>query len=446
MAIATGLALAAGACSREPSASLSFSEAPVIIVDIDTLRADHLGCYGYQRPTSPNIDAWSREAIRFEWTFSQAPYTPPSQSSIFTGLYPSVHGRISKEHVLRDELTTIAEIFSDHGYATGGFVDGANMASIFGMGQGFEVYDDVGGGLAEIGPKAAGWLREHAGEKFLLLIHTFDVHHPYDRTPEPFNSAFLDEIELPGEWFRNRMTGYMAKRRRSKYKGEPFRLTRRQVAYARATYDGGILHVDDWFGSFWKLMRDTGLDDRAIVVVISDHGEEFEEHDSVFHERVYSTVTRVPLLIRLPGGWGARSVEETVETIDLLPTLLDLVDIDQPLSIDGRSLAPFLEGRASLSPYAVSESPFFGRRIAVADHQLRLYWTRSDRSTELYEYRTDRREQLDVVTSRPDDAGRLMDRLEEWRSDVEPRATPAPTVDEIDQRTYNQLKALGYID
>ena len=445
-AAATCLVVALGGCSRGPSAAHGYRDAPVIIVDIDTLRADHLGCYGYQRPTSPNIDAWSREAIRFEWAFAQAPNTPPSQSSILTGLYPSIHGRIRGNQVLRDEVLTLAELMSEQGYATAGFVDGGNMVSAFGMGQGFDVYDDAGGGLDAFGPDAVDWLRDHSDGKFLLLLHTFDVHSPYEATPEPFNSAFIDEVELPSELFRSKMSEYMHSRRLSKNTRNPFRLTPVEVDYARARYDGGILHVDDWFGQFWRLLRESGLDSRAIVVLISDHGDEFEEHDSVFHERIYATITRVPLLIRLPGGGGARSVEEVVETIDLLPTLLDLTGTPVPPFLNGRTLVPLLAGREIRSQSAVSESRFFGGQLAVADHALRLVYSRRDGKMELYRYRDDPLEQLDIFSTRGIEARRLMDVLKRWEFSVRAGATAAPTVDEIDDRTFRQLEALGYIE
>lgn len=445
-AAAACIVVALGGCSAGPSNSLSFRDAPVIVIDIDTLRADHLGCYGYSRPTSPEIDAWSQEAILFEWAFAQGPNTPPSQSSILTGLYPSTHGRIRKEQVLRDEVLTLAELMSERGYATAAFVDGGNMASAFGMGQGFDLYDDTGGGLAAIGPKAASWLRDHSNERFLLLLHTFDVHSPYEATPEPFGSEFLDEVELPSESFRSNMSQYMHARRVSRNTTRPFRLTPIEVEYARASYDGGILHVDNWFGQFWRLVCQTGLDSRAIVVVISDHGDEFEEHDSVFHELIYATITHVPLLIRLPGGVGARSVDETIETIDLLPTLLDLTGVPVPRFVHGQSLVPLLAGRETLLQTAVSESRFFGGQVAVADHSLRLVRSRRDGTTELYRYREDRLERLDIFPTHGFEARRLMDVLERWELSVRAGATAAPTVDQIDTRTFQQLEVLGYIE
>ncbi len=438
--------LALGGCSRGTSASLSFPDAPVIIIDIDTLRADHLGCYGYERPTSPNIDEWSREAIRFEWAFAQGPNTPPSQSSILTGLYPSIHGRLRKEQLLRNDVLTLAELMSEQGYATAAFVDGGNMSATFGMGQGFDLYDDAGGGVEAFGAKAADWLRDHSEGRFLLLLHTFDVHSPYDVSPEPFNSAFRDEVELPSQSFRSNMSEYMHARRVSRNTKTPFRLTPVEVDYARAFYDGGILHVDDWFGRLWRVLRGLGLDERAIVVVISDHGDEFEEHDSVFHERIYATITHVPLLIRLPGGVAARSVGEAVETIDMLPTLLDLTDVAVPRFLHGRSLVPFLTGDDTWVESAMSESRFYGGRLAVADHTFRLVFSRRDGMMELYRYREDPLEQHDLFSAHGSEARRLLDTLKRWEFTVTAGATSAPTVDQIDDRTFQQLEALGYVE
>lgn len=172
---------------------------PVIIIDIDTLRADHLGCYGARRDTSPTIDRLASEGLLFEWAFAQAPFTSPSQSSILTGLYPRSHGRISKKDILAEKVTTLAEVMRDSGFMTAGFVDGGFMAPRWGIGQGFKKYvcrPQRQQGLAALGPRAIEWVRQNAEKDFLLLIHTYDVHASYDPPPH-FGRFFSTVSDLP---------------------------------------------------------------------------------------------------------------------------------------------------------------------------------------------------------------------------------------------------------
>ena len=175
--IVGGLCLALLGCQEE-AATVPSGPTPVILIDIDTLRADHLGTYGYARPTSPEVDRFSSESVRFEWAFSQAPNTPPSQASILTSLYPSTHGRIRDEQVLPAGVTTLAEHFQRAGYKTAAFVDGGLMASEFGLDQGFEIYDDEAGGLAEIDGKVKSWIDQNQDERIdddALIVKTIMV-------------------------------------------------------------------------------------------------------------------------------------------------------------------------------------------------------------------------------------------------------------------------------
>jgi arylsulfatase A-like enzyme len=417
---------------------------PVIILDIDTLRADHLGCYGYGRDTSPNIDAMSGEGVRFEWVFSQAPNTPPSQASILTSLYPSTHGRIRDEEVLPDSVVTLAELFQQAGYATGAFVDGGLMAGEFGLGQGFDVYDDEAGGLAKIDGKVRAWIRAHRDEPFLLFAHTYDVHSPYEETPEPFRSRYMEGLEEPSEDFREHMTWRMEQRRQSQYSENPLRLSTAEVEYARAMYDGGIREMDTWFGRFMEFLRQEGLYDRAILVLISDHGDAFEEHNTVFHERLYSPVTRIPMVIRFPGGKVRRVVTNAVEAIDLMPTLLASVGLEIPEALQGQSLLPLLNNAGQYRELAVSESPFFGRRVALTTSEYRLFYTERGKPSELYAYRQDPLEQIDLAAEYPDVVEQLERGVEGWE-ELATTQRHAAAVARMKDSTIEQLKALGYL-
>ncbi|MBZ0111557.1 MAG: sulfatase [Thermoanaerobaculia bacterium] len=422
------------------------SRPPIIIFDIDTLRAGHLGSYGYSRDTSPNIDRFARESVQFDWSFGQAPNTPPSQASIFTSLYPTVHGRIRDEEILPDRVVTLAESLSAAGYSTAGIVDGGLMAGEFGLAQGFDTYDDQGGGVAKIGPKARAWLQEHASEQFFLLIHSYDVHSPYERTPEPFRSRFLEGIDRPSVDFMEHMTQRMEERRLSRYGENPHRLTEIELEYAKALYDGGITHIDSWFGDFIDFLRVEGIYDRALLVFLSDHGEEFEEHDSVFHERLYSTVTRVPLMIRFPGGQPVGRISEAVEMIDLMPTILAQLGLPAPREAEGQNLLPLIQGTGAYRDLAISESPFFGRRIAVTTASHRLFYTVAGEGRELYDYRNDPFELVDLAAAEPEIAEHLVRTAERWEELVSARSQQSEVVTDMKQETIEQLRTLGYLD
>jgi arylsulfatase A-like enzyme len=432
------------ACS--PGDPLPRRPHPIIIVDIDTLRADHLGCYGYGRPTSPSIDAFARESLRFEWAFSQAPNTPPSQTSILTGLYPSTHGMVYDEDRVPEEVVTLAEALAAAGYSTAGFHDGGYMRDVFRIGQGFALYEDSKGqGLAASGPRAIEWLREHADQSFLLFVHTYDTHTPYAPRP-PFDEMFMDGVPEPTPGF-SPDTETMEKVRLSKYTDTLLTLPPNDIAHAIALYDGEIRFVDTWFGELWSVVRELGLDQRATVVVLSDHGEEFQEHGSVLHEKLYATVTRIPFIIRLPGGRLARPVAEIVESIDLMPTLLELAGVRVPEGVQGESLLPIILGQDSDGLHvAFSESPFFGRNRAVALGRHHLILTRKNSSAELYDLVDDPLEQDDLAGDRPPELEAMIGLQKGWEERVA-RSTYATSGEAapLDEETLEQLRRLGYI-
>ncbi len=421
---------------------------PIILVDIDTLRADHLGVYGYSRATSPNLDAFAREAIRFEWAISQAPNTPPSQASILTSLYPSTHGMIDDDDRIADEVTTLAEVLQEHGFLTAGFIDGGYLSQHFGFNQGFSLYhDNDGAGLRRLAGKLSNWLREHHRETFLLWLHTYDVHTPYS-PPEPFRSAFLSGLAPPTPGFQPTVAK-MEEIRLAAWE-RPNLLPPNDIDYARACYDGAIRYVDDWFGKFLAELRELGLLERATIVFFSDHGEEFQEHGGVLHEKLYATVTRIPLLIRLPGGRRPQTIPQVVESIDLMPTLLELVGAPLPPGLQGKSLLPLLQQdpqatAASGRFVAISEFPFFGGWLTLTAEQYRLHHFQNDDHYELYDFRADPKESTNLLAEHPEEVQRLAQGLDLWRAKIAQKGAYQSKNTGLPSETLEQLKALGYI-
>jgi arylsulfatase A-like enzyme len=404
------LLLLSAACSGPADHGPPSEPHPIIVIDIGTLRADHLGCYGHERNTSPNIDALAGESVLFEWAFGQAPNTAPSQASIFTGLYPATHGMAAEGARLPEEAVTLAEALAEQGYSTSAFVDGGYLSSDFGLDQGFESYDNSrGAGLAAIGPKAIAWLEAHASETFLLLIHTYDVHAPYSS---------------PDEY-----------REQSSEQGEP---------EAETLYDAEIRFVDDWIGRLMAKIGELGLEERATIVLVADHGDEFREDGSSAHETLYTGVTRVPMMVRLPRALHAGAIPPVVETIDLMPTLLELSGAPQPPGIQGRSLLPLILGEGEPPYIAYGESVFFGGQRSVAMGGYHMILSEAGDGVELFNYLDDPLEHTDLSAQEPDHIEVLRRKLADWEELVARAALGRETAP-MDEDTLEQLRSLGYV-
>jgi arylsulfatase A-like enzyme len=437
------LVLVAGlvACSGPTDDGLPSYPHPIILIDVGTLRADHLGCYGYDRDTSPHIDALAGESVLFEWCFSQAPHTAPSQASILTGLYPGTHGVVPEGGRLPSEAMTLARALADHGYETAAFVDGGYLSAEFGLQQGFRTHDNShGAGLEKIAPKAVGWLGENAAQDFLLLIHTYDTHAPYS-PPLHYRDLFLkhDSSEEAKAAASRLDTIHLAAEGQ-----RPQALSPYDLEYAEALYAAEIRFVDDMIGELMREIRNLGLDERATIVLVSDHGEEFQEHGSLFHDKLYSTVTHVPLMIRLPGGRQAGRISNIVETVDLMPTLLDLAGAPQPPGVQGQSLLPLIRGKGKPPYMAFGESDFFGGQQYVAMGGYRMIVSAASGKAELYRFLDDPLELDDLAPSDPERVQVLQRRLDAWKELVT-RAALGQETAPLEEDTLEQLRSLGYV-
>jgi arylsulfatase A-like enzyme len=441
-----GLAAVLSACHQSGTVPFSPHPHPIIIIDIDTLRADRLGCYGNHRNTSPNLDSLGAESILFNWAFSQAPNTGPSQTTILSGLYPTTHGKIPDEAKVPDEALMLAEALAAEGFKTAGLHDGGYLSDFFNIGQGFDLYQDFRGrGFSAIIPEAIDWLRANADTHFLLFLHTYDTHTPY-APKEPYRSAFINGLEPPSPGF-DPSVETMETARLSQYTDSPIVFPENDIEWAKAMYDAEILYVDEWVGRLLEEIRSLNLDERATIVVISDHGEEFQEHGTVLHEKLYSSVTHVPLMIRLPGGVGATRVERVVGTVDLMPTLLDMVSVPIPESVEGSSLLPVMLGLedASRGGTTFSESPYFGIRRAVVHDTHHLLLTRRNSKVELYDFKRDTAEQQDLSGTHHDTVAELRTLLDHWIATTTPLVASGTGTEPLDNQTQEQLRALGYI-
>jgi arylsulfatase A-like enzyme len=341
--------LSGTSCAREPRSHGRF-----ILISLDTLRADHLGAYGYHRPTSPFIDFLAARSTLFENAVVQLPGTLPSHMSIFTGLYPGEHA-VYPGAALSPRIPTLPEVFRAHRFRTGGHVEGGYVKGSYGFARGFEEWTDADPMQEQQGrlvksPEsvkrtfAAGldFLKRMQGsDAFFLFLHTYSIHDPYD-PPEPYRSRFW-KGEPPRGAFPPDGPELAA------FNGGGRTLAPEGLEYYTSLYDAQINYTDDVLRQFFAGLEELGIADSVTVVLTSDHGEEFAEHGKLAHEQVYHESLHVPLLIRLPGQSAARRVSTLVQSIDIAPTLYELASIPpggRP-AMSGRSLAPLLQGQAA---------------------------------------------------------------------------------------------------
>ncbi len=337
----------------------------LLLVSIDSLRADHLSCYGYPRKTSPHIDALAEEGILFQNTVSSTSWTLPAHMSLFTAEDISVHGVAHDGHSLSKSIPTLPEVLKKEGYQTAAFCSSPYMNPAFGFARGFDVYhnldlDRVGftdtvtppqeqrdGVHADItGPRieklAVDWLEKNYRRPFFLFLHMWDVHYDYI-PPPPYDKKFdLD--------YRGTITGkdYMHDDRINAG------MDRRDLEHIIALYDGEIAYTDHYLGLIIQRLKELGVYDRTLIVVTADHGDEFFEHGNKGHRiSLFDEVIKVPLILKLPGQpVRAKKIEAQARLTDIAPTILSIFGLKKPYSFQGVSL---LLPESARPRYAFSE-------------------------------------------------------------------------------------------
>ncbi len=367
--LAGGLCGCGGPGDGDKAASL-FADGPrrIVVVSLDCLRADRLGCYGCERPTSPFLDRMAAEGVRFSDVTAPATWTLPSHVSLFTGLYPAHHGVVGADRVMDPATPHLVEAIRGAGFATAAFTGGGYLQSRYGHDRGFDTYESARKLSREWErtlEKAEVWLRGHADDDAFLFLHTYEIHAPYN-PPLEYVRRFLPEP-------RSDYRGESEILQKMKDRG----MTEAEKDEIRAHYDAGIAYTDELFGAFWDRLEAAGLTENLLLIVSSDHGEEFWEHGGHGHsrDRLGTEVTGVPMIVRLParadgddGGATAeaafapgRVVDLPVSFLDVLPTALDAAGLERPEGLDGFSLLPELTGR----PATEAEIAVRQRRTAV---------------------------------------------------------------------------------
>ncbi|MCA9511525.1 MAG: sulfatase, partial [Myxococcales bacterium] len=409
--------------------------------------ADHLGCYGYARPTSPALDAFARDALLFENAYAPMPTTLPSHVSLLTSSLPARHGVLSNFRYLHipfvpgepGGLRSVAQTLSDAGYATAAFTSASPLSRGTGVDAGFAAFDapppfdendeSVRRTAGETVDRALAWLaaRGDGAPPFFLWVHVFDPHLPYE-PPAPWDRAFTTDAAL---------LETLAAR------GIPDVLHRHVAGLANA-YDGEISYADEQVGRLLDALRERGLYDDAVVAIAGDHGEGLMAHGEPGHELVWRGTVRVPLVLRWPGGPRGARAPQVASLVDVLPTLRAHTAL--PLAgaaFDGGDLLADAE-REALSQEPVRDGAPRQRTFALSAGRWR-YWYLSDGPARLYDVEADAAELRDVIGEHPDVAERMRARVEALLEDA--RARPGATVtNEIDADLRKRLEQLGYVE
>jgi arylsulfatase A-like enzyme len=406
------------------------SDCNVIFVSFDALQASHVHNLGYFRDVTPTIDKMASQGFNFVQAISVSSWTVPSSMTWFTGVYPSQHKVVNKystyskdEKVISNlkklspNMVTLAEVLKKNGYATGGFTGDSGVSGVFGFNAGFDVYFDNTppfSGMELSSPKALNWITENKDKKFFLFLHGYDSHGQYV-PPDGFDYRFAD----PGyNWKYNGSREQQAALRELGLQQGYLNLSSDDVKFWRAVYDEKIQRADAKFAKFLEEFEKLGLMNKTIFVLTSDHGTEVYEHGKFDHGfSLYDELVHVPLVIVLPGSNEGKIVGSQVRNLDIMPTILDLLNINVDRSVknqmEGVSLVPLMRGD-NLNLDAFVETDYrqytYKRAIRTNDGWKFIYSMENGRK-ELYNIKDDPQELNNLADKEPEISAELQQRL-----------------------------------
>lgn len=434
----------------------------VVLISVDTLRADHIGAYGYHRPTTPHIDSLARDGILFEQAICQNTNTNPSHASILSGYYPRFHGSWDNFYLMREDVPLLQETFRRARARTAAFVSGYTLKDkICGLSRGFDVYDDDFTGKERRGDltmdRALDWLQKHSDDRFFLFIHLFDPHGPYN-PPPTLAAAFPPEKpsqEVPVE----RIPRYQRLPT-----GAPAGETWTDLQVYKARYDAEVAFADSQVGRLLDELDRLELSDSTVILLTSDHGEALDERSHLLDHGagIGDEEIRVPLILRLPDRrLAGTTFPGQVQSIDITPTLAAAVGLEYPHPTQGKNLLPLAEVKGpSAHPHAFTETRMVPGRWRDRGYDLRpgetLKAVRSPRWKlvvfpgrrgdyhELYDLQEDPGEHRNVHRQQRDAATVLEQRLDGFLA-MPTRRNPTANPD-TDIETRDIFCTLGYLD
>lgn len=429
----------------------------VILIAVDTLNAHHLGAYGAEKSPSPNLDKLAAEGVVFERAYSPSSWTKPTFSSIFTGLYPSVHGVTSFDKALPGEFYTLGEFFKDNGFSTGGVISHILLQSKFGYNQGFDYY-----GISFEGKKgfkaihadissekvtdlAIDWLKNQVqGERpIFLFAHYFDPHNNYYHHPKFDRTSWYKGQIASGMDFNylNSIVPSMSSDDKKALRG---------------FYDEEVSFTDHNIGRLLDYLEEAGIRDETLIIFTADHGEELSERGAVGHTKnLYDELTRVPLVFNLPSKIKSRRVPEPVSTIDIFPTVLGMLGKESKVEMAGKDLSGIVshseeapEHRQIFSEVDYNAGRIVAHKLSVVEGQYKLILDKDKKTYELFNLATDPKETKNLAQSEEAVLSRLSSAIKGFQARYQMRsagAEKAETPKEESKDNLEQLKSLGYL-
>ena len=455
-----GIVTAYGAVETSREQPLPLRDRPnIILISIDSLRADHLGSYGYHRDTSPTLDALAAEGVLFRTVVSSTSWTLPAHHTLLTSLPPELHGVVDDGTRLSGKALTLSEVLWSEGYTTAGIVSGPYLAAEYGYAQGFDLYDDYS--VAKTSRRAAvygvtsprilarteswleQWNRSERKRPFFLFLHMWDVHYDY-APPPPYDTLF--DPDYRGSLV---MKNFMRDRRIHPD------MPREDLAHVIALYDGEIRHTDSYLERLFDRLRELDAFDETIIAITSDHGDEFFEHGHKGHRlSLYDEVILVPLIVRYPPRVPAGTiVDRQVRLMDVAPTLLSLAGIPIPEEFGTphpkvpdaeRDLTPWIEGSEPVTSLAAF-SHLHEHRLSVRTETSKWIEHPGTGDQERYDLTADPGERRNLVGESSDLDLKLHGDLAEWQKKWQ-AARPLAEGTEMTAEQIERLRSLGYIE
>ncbi|MFQ5742103.1 MAG: sulfatase [Acidobacteriota bacterium] len=417
----------------------------VLLLSVDDLRPDYLTPYNPGLGTSPNLARFAADGLLFTNVVSQATSTLVSHKSIFYSLYPSVH-KTTLKHVPEETLVNPVEALRSAGFRTAAFVGGGQLRAKFGFDRGFQSYETLAkkkvldrgeDPLEVLRGNALEWVRENRDDDFFLFLHTYEVHCPYTppaRFVKKYAGWYEGEIKPRGKCGAR----YYNKREMSE---EDYR-------YVGDLYAAGVAYVDDFVGKLFDGLKEIGVYDEMIIIVLSDHGESLGEHDYIGHNRLYEEQLKIPLMMRIPGV-NAATINAPVEAIDIMPTLFSILGLQPPYSFQGQDLVPDIAGKreADTNRRRIAEA---GKGIAIQSGDWKLVFdSRDPKEDALFDLRSDPKETDNVASEHPQIVSDLRNYYAAMIGASQGLASrfevSGTNVLELDEQTKQELRALGYI-
>jgi len=402
----------------------------VILISLDALRYDRTGFGGNTDGLTPNLDAFAEESVVFHDSTASAPWTLPSHMSIWTARWPSIHQVTNKlsplsggkmvETSLSAGIETYPDLLIRSGRKAAGFTGGAGVQNKYGFGRDFDVYldDRYFGGLDYSIPAAVNWLKTNGDKPFFLFLHGYDVHGQYDlpeskRSSIAYNGAMDGSIEEQAKLREQGLANITEPGKPAHLLGV---LDETDTAYLETVYDLKVKATDERMGQFISQLKTMGLYEKSVIIVLSDHGDEFMEHDGLDHgATLYQEQLHVVSMIRFPGYGRRQDIRSPIRTLDLFPTVFDTLGLQGPARVNGQSLVPLLQGEPlSLDVYAETDYRLFVHQRMVREGEFKLILDLLDGKREMFNLKSDPHEQKDISSSEPRRTYEMEQKLRRW--------------------------------